>query len=135
MNRLITNSALITLLLAPLLSLLGSCSDSVTDPSLPEFPESNVSYTKHVEPLFQARCAGCHAGNAPAGQLNLSTPSYSNLMNHVPRLVNPGNGDQSLLIQRLDGRVQPQMPFNRQPLTAAQVRGIRTWINEGALNN
>lgn len=101
------------------------------------FPDSGISYARHVEPLFQQQCAfsGCHGGSQPPSGLNLTTPSYNNLLNHQPRLVTPGEPDNSLLIQRLDGRVSPQMPLNRTPLTANQLKGIRKWIEEGALNN
>jgi hypothetical protein len=134
-----TTIARVALFLVPLLVAIASCSDSVSSPdgNLPGFPDANVSYSQHVQPLFQLRCAlpGCHAGSFPEAGLNLSTPSYSNLMNHVPRLVVAGAGDNSLLIQRLDGRIRPQMPLNREPLTMKQVEGIKRWINEGALNN
>lgn len=122
------------------LSLLSmSCKDQVADPNTDPvvFPSSGVSYSKHVEPLFQQRCAvsGCHSIGAAAGGLALTMPSYNNLMNHQPRLVNAGASNNSLLIQRLDGRLAPQMPFNSQPLSANQINGLKKWIDEGALNN
>jgi hypothetical protein len=40
-----------------------------------------------------------------------------------------------LLVQRIDGRLAPQMPFDSQPLTANQIAGIKKWIDEGATNN
>lgn len=101
------------------------------------FPASGVSYFKHVEPLFQQRCAfaGCHFGmNAPMG-LDLSAPSYQRLRNHQPSLVIPGNATESFLVKKIDGRFPPRMPLNQTPLTANQIEGIKTWINEGALNN
>jgi len=53
----------------------------------------------------------------------------------VPRLVVSGQSNNSLLIQRLDGRIQPRMPFNLTPLTQNQLDGVKKWIDEGALNN
>lgn len=107
------------------------------DASSIEFPASNVSYSRHVEPLFQQRCtfSGCHSGSSPAQGLNLVAPSYSSLMNHQPRLVVAGESNNSLLIQRLDGRIQPRMPENLDPITQNQLTGIKKWIDEGALNN
>ncbi|MBI3579075.1 MAG: hypothetical protein HY276_11070 [Ignavibacteriales bacterium] len=125
------------ILLMTLLSF--SCKDEVANPDTNPivFPDANVSYSKHVEALFQQRCAlaGCHAGgNAQAG-LDLLQPSYSKLINHQPRLVVSGASNNSLIVQRIDGRVPPQMPFNQAPLTTNQINGIRKWIDEGAQNN
>lgn len=121
------------------LSLVGACKDDVTDPNADPivFPDANISYSQHVQPLFQQRCAigGCHAGSTAQAGLNLSPPSYNNLMNHVPRLVTSGASNNSLLIQRLDGRIQPRMPANSTPLNSNQLNGIKKWIDEGALNN
>jgi hypothetical protein len=131
------NSVLILALVV--LFLVISCKDELTgvDDSLIVFPAANVSFGRHVEPLFQQRCgvSGCHAGSSPAARLNLQTPSYSNLMNHQPRLVVAGAGNNSLLIQRLDGRIQPQMPLRGNPLNQNQLDGIKKWIDEGALNH
>jgi len=116
-----------------------SCKDQVTDPNVNPivFPDANVSYSKHVDPLFQQRCAlgGCHAGSSAQAGLDLFAPSYSSLINHQPRLVNPGASNNSLLVQRLDGRIAPQMPYMSQPLNSNQLNGIRKWIDEGAKNN
>jgi hypothetical protein len=102
------------------------------------FPlDSTISYSRHIEPLFQQRCAfsGCHGGSQPAAGLNLTTPSYNSLMNHQPRLVVAGEPNNSYLIQRLDGTLPPRMPFNATPLTQNQLDGIKKWISEGTENN
>ena len=132
-------SFLLILLLATPVTLIFGCKDSATDPGHSinvVFPDSNVSYSQYLEPLFQQGCAfsSCH-GTASQRGLNLESPSYSKLMNHQPRLVVSMEGNNSLLVQRLDGRVQPQMPFKRTPLTQNQINGIKKWINEGAINN
>jgi hypothetical protein len=56
-------------------------------------------------------------------------------MNHLPRLVVIGASSNSLLIERLDGRIAPQMPFNSQPINSNQLTGMKKWIDEGAQNN
>ena len=127
------------LLSAALLLAESSCKDQVTDPNANPivFPASNVSYSKHVDPLLQQRCAlgGCHAGSSAQAGLDLLAPSYSSLINHQPRLVNPGASNNSLLAQRIDGRLPPQMPYLSQPLNANQIAGIKKWIDEGAKDN
>jgi hypothetical protein len=128
------------LLVAVVVLFWAGCKDEgPSDPEISDiiFPPSNVSYSGHVDALFQQRCAfsGCHAGANPQRGLDLLAPSYAALRNHLPALVVAGEPDNSLLVQILEGTIQPRMPFNRTPLTANQTEGIRTWINEGALNN
>jgi hypothetical protein len=118
---------------------LWSCKDQITEPNQSNivFPASNISYSKHIDPLFQQRCAvaGCHSSTTASEELDLTMPSYNSLMNHQPRLVVSGASNNSLLIQRLDGRIQPVMPPIPPPLTSNQINGIKKWIDEGALNN
>jgi mono/diheme cytochrome c family protein len=109
-----------------------SCKDELPTQGSIIFPASGVSYGQHVEPLFIQKCTGCH-GSSTA--LNLIPPSYSSLMNYQPQLVISGQGDNSLLVQLLDGRAVPAMPPTGDRLTDNQINGIKTWINEGALNN
>jgi hypothetical protein len=133
------NKTFCYLFCAAVLCFVSSCKDQIADPNVNPivFPDSNVSYSKHVDLLFQQRCAlsGCHAGSAAQAGLDLLTPSYSSLINHQPRLVVSGASNNSLLAQRIDGRLAPQMPYMSQPLNANQIAGIKKWIDEGAKNN
>jgi hypothetical protein len=115
-----------------------SCKDTQTNPSSEiVFPNSNVSFTKHVGPLFQQKCTAspCHGGSAPVpanDPLNLEYPSYSALIKHTPTLVVPSDTN-CLLMERLDGRL-PQMPPPKFPqLNQNQINGIKKWIEEGAI--
>jgi uncharacterized membrane protein len=115
---------------------LISCKDTQTNPSEIVFPNSNVSFTKHVGPLFQQRCTGslCHGGSAPAYQLNLEYPSYTALMTRGG-LVIPGDAIHSVLFQSIEGS-PPSMPPPKSPqLTQNQITGVKIWIEEGAQLN
>jgi hypothetical protein len=129
----------IAMAVVALMLFVSSCKDQIADPNVNPivFPDANVSYSKHVDPLFQQRCAvsGCHAGSSAQAGLDLFAPSYSSLINHQPRLVTAGASNNSLLVQRIDGRLAPQMPYLSQPLNTNQINGIRKWIDEGAKNN
>lgn len=112
------------------------CGD-VSDPTSPYdvvFPEANVSYARHVQSLFNTTCAlaGCH--DDISRQSNLSLTSYQNATAR-PGIIVPFRADASVLVQRIEGRLQPRMPLNRSPLNTNQINGIKTWINEGARNN
>jgi hypothetical protein len=100
-----------------------------------EFPTSNVSYSAHVQPLFDRKCTGadCHGAGAHVSALELT--SYSKLMDPQLLVVIPGDPDDSKLYLRISGRLTPQMPRNDLPLTDNQQVGIWKWIKEGANNN
>ncbi len=117
----------------PFLIVFG-CEDSVGPGSDIVFPEDNVSYSEHVQPLFNQTCtfSGCHNDASMASGLSLT--SYLRLTQR-PDLYVPGNPDASMLYLRISGQFGEQMPLNRQPLTPNQQQGIYTWIAEGAENN
>jgi len=117
----------------------SSCEDDTVGTGVSDvvFPDSGVSYSQHVDALFQQSCVSslCHGGSNPASGLTLEYPSYRALVDHHPTLVIPGDGASSLLVQKLIGTVGERMPLRRQPLNENQIKGITTWINEGAINN
>ncbi len=116
---------------------LISCKDTQTNPSLEiVFPNSNISFSKQVGPLFQQKCTAspCHGGDTPAAGLNLEYPSFTALMNHIPTLV-VRLDTNCLLMERLDGHL-PQMPPPKSPqLNQNQINGVKKWIEEGAIYN
>jgi hypothetical protein len=118
---------------------LFSCKDQTNQSRTSNiiFPTSGVSFSKHVEPLFQQTCigAGCHGGSQPAVNLNLEINVWSSLIDYLPPIVLVKNGNKSPLVMYLDGRLAPQMPLREQPLTTNQINGVKTWIDEGAQNN
>lgn len=136
-------SKLATIILVLLvLSLNLACKDeAATDPSDIVFPATNVSYGKHVQPLFNKACAfsGCH-GPDTFLQRGYSLDSYENLTpGAAHELVIPGNPDNSKLIWSIEGingyDGTRRMPMNLTPLNANQIDGMRRWIAEGARNN
>jgi hypothetical protein len=128
----------VALLLVLLLVLAWSCKDNITGEGPFTdivFPDSNVSYNKNIQPLFDRACdfsGGCHGGEDPASALSLE--SYQRLTERVGIVV-PGSPDESILQLRIDGRLNPRMPLNRPALTDNQIKGIARWILEGGINN
>jgi hypothetical protein len=118
------------------LSLAPGCKDEVIEPADIVFPTSNVSYARHVQPLFNQACAfsGCHGGGG-GQQSSLLLTSYDNVMFTTMKVVERNLPDQSILVQRIEGKIGPRMPLYRPALETNQLNGIRIWINEGALNN
>jgi len=120
---------------------LLSCKDQTNQSNTSNiiFPDSLVSFSKQVEPLFQQTCiaGGCHGGSQPAANLNLEIDAWHSLINYLPPIVLPRNGNNSPLVMYIDGsnRRSPRMPLNSQPLTTNQINGVKKWIDEGAKPN
>lgn len=97
------------------------------------FPDTNVSFRRHVQPFLRASCAqlGCHSTESRAGGVALE--EYAQLWER-PGLVIPGEPDASVLQQVLERRL-PHRPDPFQLSTENQRRGMRRWIAEGARDN
>jgi len=104
-------------------------------PSTVVFPVSNVSYTNHVQPLFNQACnySGCHDDGAHQSPLKLT--SWGNVVITLPGIVVPGKPDASDLVLRIQGTVGARMPPGVNGLNQNQIDGIRAWIVEGAKDN
>jgi len=93
---------------------------------------SSPAYSAQVETIFRAKCLTCHSGAAKMGGLVLET--YDSLLKgggHGPVIV-PGKSSESRLLQMLEGRVQPRMPFGGDPLPATDIATLKAWIDAGA---
>lgn len=113
--------------------LFSACSSGISEPQDIVFPESDVSYRLHVQPLFDISCgfSGCHDGVTRAG--NLALRSYFDLLDR-PGMVRPGDSTHSLLVQVISQRQPHTAPISRLILPE-QARGIAVWVQEGASNN
>lgn len=115
-----------TLLIAGMAFLTYQGFRSVPKP-LPTTAISHPSYKKDVDPILQNRCVMCHGSS---GNYHLET--YAGV---TAKNVIPGNPDGSVLVQRIEGKLQPQMPLGQTPLTKNQIQTIKNWIQDGAKNN
>lgn len=100
-------------------------------------PDTNVpttvSFASDVSPIINASCSGSRCHNTRPSFLLGSTRCA---MAADSRYVVPGNADASYVIAKITGGAicGSVMPPSRR-LTTEQIATIRTWINEGALNN
>lgn len=105
-----------------------------------------VSFNEDIQPVFNQSCAvtGCHAGGAPAGNLNLSSgAAYGNIVFQASsqrpslNLITPLNVEESYLIRKLkgDGIAGGQMPYLRDPLAIEIITLFENWVLKGANNN
>ena len=101
------------------------------------FPDSNVSYGRQVQPLFDRGCAfyGCHGADT-FDERGYSLDTYQNARNRAGIII-PFDPNGSILIQSVEG-IAPnvrRMPPNTGPLTTNQINGLKRWVQEGARNN
>ena len=100
-------------------------------------PEFNVSYSKHIQPILNNHCNNttCHNSADRAG--GLSFEIYGEFRSY-PFLIIAGAPDESSLYQVVSGQsvlVMPPYGGPSIPLSENQIKGIRTWIEEGAEAN
>ncbi|MHB1051288.1 MAG: c-type cytochrome domain-containing protein [Bacteroidota bacterium] len=113
----------------------ASCKDDSNPVSKIEdivFPESNISYYRTIQPLFNIACAtsGCHDIQTKASNLDLS--DYTGIKQRFYDVVIPGDTSLSRLIWSIEARAgSAAMPPFRS-LTFNQIRGFKIWIMEGA---
>ena len=87
-------------------------------------------YATDILPLFQARCVRCHGGEAPKGELDLSTPAGLRRGGESGPVVAAGKPDESELFAKIrDGSMPPD---KKNPLVEAEIATIRRWIERGA---
>jgi hypothetical protein len=95
-------------------------------------PPTLVDFRQQIQPILAKRCFECHSGEARKGGLSLATYADALDGGRNGPVIRPGNEKGSLLIHRLTGDVEPQMPKDEDPLTDAEVGLIRAWIEQGA---
>ena len=122
------------LVAAVLILFAQSCDDSLTSTDVDNIvmPDSNVSYSKHIAPVFEVKCVLCHNTSRKEAGLDLS--SWLSATSD-PSIIARGSDSTSILVWAIEGfPPYPQMPPTGR-MKENHIKGIRTWIREGALNN
>ena len=130
------------------LAVLAGCSDYGDDPmdgggptDPPDPPEPTVSYADDVQPIFDANCVGCHGDGGNAGLDLRPGLSYANLYEvqsteSALNRVEPEEPMLSWLYLKLTGQQNVGTEMPPGSLLDADTRElVRTWIEEGALDN
>ena len=93
-------------------------------------PAVQVSFTADIQPIFDTHCTSCHPAIAASPDLSPDN-SYSSINNGTYILPNDLSG--SVLYQRLLGNPSIMPPAGS--LSASEINLVRSWIEQGALNN
>lgn len=102
---------------------------------------AQVSYKADVAPILEKHCQSCHTPGQPgyiASGFELA--GYDSLMKgtRYGPVVLPGDPLTSVLVMLIEGRVDPsiKMPHGGQnPMTDDEIKTIRVWVDQGAINN
>lgn len=96
---------------------------------------ATVSFSSQIQPIFVANCSGnaCHIPCRPLNGGGMCLVSHTTMS--TAGVVIPGDAENSLMVQYLEGRQNPPMPYGELPLSDSLIQLIRTWIDEGAVDN
>ena len=120
-------------LLAP-----GTFANEILEGPEPAPTEAEITWSKHIQPLFRAACAQCHMDGNQRGDYRVDTPTLlrkpGESKGAMP-LVVPGEPEKSLLWLKLAVRepgIGDQMPLQQPPLDRHAVDLVYRWIKGGA---
>lgn len=109
----------------------------------PPAPEPAAPTAEELQPLWDRRCGGCHAGPAPSAGLDLGSAAAARAAlvgvrsEQAPLMrVAPGAHAESYLLRKLLRRYAfaglPMPPDERDALDTASLRRVGRWIDAGA---
>ncbi|MFG0332764.1 MAG: DUF1549 domain-containing protein, partial [Maioricimonas sp. JB049] len=135
MVRLHGNSSAAPRLVLSLILLAGclSASAAADDPQAvpPDHPEKAKQglalFKSHVRPLLVKHCLDCHGGKSVKADFDLSTRKLLMDSGYVD-----STAEDSYLVELIEHRADPHMPFKEPRLSDEAIARIRKWIDLGA---
>lgn len=130
------------------LIILVYCGDQGVSPDRVNYvlPESELSYYKDLQPLFNGKCgfgSQCHSSENPNNGLFFGSKegfityiisrTGDQLVDPIVHREAPEFSPLYILItgQYSDYERQPPLSYGREPLNNNQINGIKEWIKEG----
>jgi len=97
-------------------------------------PAAAVSYYRSVRPILQRNCSGCHFAGKREGGLSVTSVAELLTGGDAGAAAVVGKPDEGTLIGNVSGDA-PSMPLNGTPLKPEQVLILRTWIEQGCVDD
>ncbi len=97
------------------------------------FAQTPVDYLHDIKPILKTRCYACHGALKQEARLRLDTGRMIRQGGDSGAAVMPGQAEKSLLLDKVSAKDASQrMPPEGEPLTAAQIEALKSWISQGA---
>ena len=111
-------------------ALAVACASRMTPPAGRAVPHG-VGF-QQVQAILRDNCEHCHNEDKAKGGLLMG--SYEAILaggEHGSAVI-PGESKSSRLMQMIEGKSTPRMPYKEDPLSRSDIELIRRWIDEGA---
>ncbi len=95
--------------------------------------DSVEHFEKRIRPLLLSKCADCHSGDTPDGDLNLMSSQSFAKGGVSGELVDGSDTDFSLLYERIIASDEDIMMPPDQRLTPAEIEAVKIWIEHGSV--
>ena len=106
----------VVLFLAPLTARIVRAADEAK----PATASDKISYYRHVRPILQRYCSGCHQPAKQGGNLQLISFELFQKGGDAGPVFVAGKPDESRIVQNISGE-KPEMPLNAEPLSKKHV--------------
>ena len=89
-----------------------------------------IDFAARIQPIFAARCVGCHGAEQQMGKLRLDAADQIAAFGEKDELLVAAKPEESELFRRitLPADDKKRMPKGGDPLTAEEIELIRQWI-------
>jgi mono/diheme cytochrome c family protein len=97
--------------------------------------QKDLSFDKHVKPIFEKSCVQCHGPEKQKAKLRLDSRDATLKGTGKQKVILPGKSEKSALVHAIARLVEDDaMPPEGKgdPLTKDQVGLVRAWIDQGA---
>jgi hypothetical protein len=91
-----------------------------------------VDYLRDIKPVLKERCYACHGALKQKGKLRLDTVALATTGGRSGPAITPGKAGSLLLERVCDTDDRTRMPPEGQPLSAAEIKLLKAWIEQGA---
>lgn len=104
--------------------------------------EKEVSFKNDIQPILTENCLSCHTQDGPGmAKSGLEMTSYQTLITgtRYGPVIAPGDSSASTIVLLVEGKADPSIKMPHGPgsksLSEEQVALLRSWIDQGALDN
>jgi uncharacterized membrane protein len=105
------------------------------DTTLKSAASGKISFTEHVKPILEAKCAMCHNQNGLPGRLSFANQEAAVKTGTLGVFIVPGHPERSRFITHLTSAHSSlkAMPPVGETLTSEETALLSRWISQGAV--